>query len=145
MNIYEVNELVLKLLNEPYENLVRAAKILKKEIEEAIDKIYIKGDKDAKYLFLYYGSSIVADRELSSLENQFLLDTTNYSPTEINNLFIHLLANKDVIKNKAKNIFSCLDLETKAKVIVYCVCFIVVDKTTPIDEIEFIQELLEGE
>ena len=145
MTIYDFNELVLKLLNEPYEDLVRAIKIIQEEIDQVIKKLFVSEETDINTLYFYHSCCIIGDRKISDLERKLILDTTDYEEDELDSLFEYFQENEDKLKTCAKTIFSGVDLNIQSKIIVYCACFLAVDKTTPIDEIEFIQELLEGE
>ena len=145
MTAYDVNELLLKLVEEPYENLVRAVKQLSNEINDAmLELLGVKGE-DKNYLFIYYGNSLIADNKLTDLERKFIIDVTNFAEESLDEIFRVFKENKIENMKYAKKIFSLLSLDIRSKIIVYCTCFLAVDKMTSIDEVEFIQELLEGD
>lgn len=145
MTVYDVNELLLKLIEEPYDDLVRATKELSIEINNAMLELLDKKGEDKNYLFIYFGNSIVADGKFSDLEKKFILDVTNFTEENLSKVYSLLKEQQKQNTEYAKTIFKYLDLEIQAKIIVYCACFLAVDKITSIDEVEFIQELLEGE
>lgn len=145
MTVYDVNELLLKLIEEPYDDLVRATKELSIEINNAMLELLDKKGEDKNYLFIYFGNSIVADGKFSDLEKKFILDVTNFTEENLSKVYSNLKEEQKQNTECAKTIFKYLDLEIQAKIIVYCACFLAVDKITSIDEVEFIQELLEGE
>ena len=145
MTVYDVNELLLKLTEEPYDDLVRATKELSIEINNAMLELLDKKGEDKNYLFIYFGNSIVADGKFSDLEKKFILDVTNFTEENLSKVYSLLKEQQKQNTEYAKTIFKYLDLEIQAKIIVYCACFLAVDKITSIDEVEFIQELLEGE
>lgn len=145
MTVYDVNELLLKLIEEPYDDLVRATKELSIDINNAMLELLDKKGEDKNYLFIYFGNSIVADGKFSDLEKKFILDVTNFTEENLSKVYSLLKEQQKQNTEYAKTIFKYLDLEIQAKIIVYCACFLAVDKITSIDEVEFIQELLEGE
>ena len=145
MTVYDVNELLLKLIEEPYDDLVRATKELSIEINNAMLELFDKKGEDKNFLFIYFGNSIVADGKFSDLEKKFILDVTNFTEENLSKVYSLLKEQQKQNTEYAKTIFKYLDLEIQAKIIVYCACFLAVDKITSIDEVEFIQELLEGE
>ena len=87
MTAYDVNELLLKLVEEPYEDLVRAVKQLSNEINDAmLELLGVKGE-DKNYLFIYYGNSLIADNKLTDLERKFIIDVTNFAEESLDEIF----------------------------------------------------------
>ena len=105
MTAYDVNELLLKLVEEPYEDLVRAVKQLSNEINDAmLELLGVKGE-DKNYLFIYYGNSLIADNKLTDLERKFIIDVTNFAEESLDEIFRVFKENKIENMKYAKKIF----------------------------------------